>query len=462
MADDLEGLRKTALKNLEMFNENIKNVYGNIQFACDQAARNITDTRLKAIESELTIISNELHKSQSFSMFLLDVALSLIPVVGGYLAEMGMKNMFQTIVRNERNWECFQAEFIINELKKTRKNIANIPIELSEKASKEMYDKLKERFANFEKTFNQLRNNKESFFDSLKKIESTPLSDHRWAWSTPIANDYLQQVGSKLFSLTNNDEFSNFDNNHKSEESFTSLSIGVLQRYKDSPSALISEIVKTICDMQIETTNINHSICKFAIEINTNKDYLKLRNELILKSNSNLPTGTKAQKFRLVLSEYFEAFMWVILLGDPEKWFKVKSIPSKGGYLQSVPAYFTVERNIPEIIEEHLLKTFHPDPNDNNPRDFLNYYKDLKLERLDPNHQLNFNDTPGLGVPMGYRYATPNTPIRPPEDIASRDFGFADTAKAKLQIFFKEINSMQLKSIPIINSLTYTGILDTD
>jgi hypothetical protein len=87
--------------------------------ACRYATQNVTDTRLKQVEADLTQIAKRLDSSPSLGLFLLDLALSFIPVIGGHLFEYGVKRAFRSrlgyrdVIMGQRHFELFKTEQLL-------------------------------------------------------------------------------------------------------------------------------------------------------------------------------------------------------------------------------------------------------------------------------------------------------------------------------------------------------------
>lgn len=445
MTDAFEGLRDETTKIQQAYFDELDQFYiSYLPEACRLATLNVTDTRLKQVETDLKVISEQMNSSPSFGMFILDLAISFLPVIGGHLLELGLKQAYRDLVMAQRYFDLFKAEELLKvtegELKSLRMKASNFL-----KSSDTLYKKYKLEYNRLFSWTKQSRasliQSKEEFAEVLRSSMTGGVSDPLFEFSTPAINDWFQAAGSQLLGLTENPQLSIFANPPKSQ-TFEEYNKFALSRFADSPNALVSHIVSDICRRQLQANKRSRSMCIFCTSVMNVEGYFIDQKECYTQLLARLPTGNDLSNFILVMSELLEAAIWLMYLGDPKEWFATKS-PSGTYYgversgdvygIEYVPAYFRMKRTLPKEIENHLLDTFHPDLTSPEKKSFRDFYEEAKKKAL------KTQEGAGIDVPQGYKWGTPNQPDLPPEDVASRSYTAEETALANLQIYFSKM-----------------------
>lgn len=451
---DIKELQTATTAALTKYYDELDAFYDkHLPEACGLATKNVTDVRLKQVEADLRTITARMNTSPSFGMFLLDLAMSFIPVIGGHLVEYGLKkvrvrvnNAFGEIVGADRRWQLTKAELVVGELRKVRAKAgkaAAISSELDPRMSEELFRKYQRQYMDIFNANRKLIETREDLAEAMRTAMQPGAASPLFEFSTPVINDYFQVVANKLMDVSKSDELKVFANK-PTPQTFDDYHAFAQSRFANSPNALVSFLVSDICRRQQQNNTNARQYAKFMIATIPYEPFLLHEQKHYTELHARLPRGNDLSNYILVMSEMFEAAVWMMFLGDPQQWFAAKD-PKSGAYynvprsgdvygIQSVPAYFQMRRNLPQEIEQHLLDTFHPDLESADKKSFRDYYRDLK-KKNQPN---GYNET-GVDRPRGYGYGTPNAPDAPPQDVTSKSYTAEETALANLQIYFTKL-----------------------
>ena len=441
MADpDVDALRAAANAAADNYYEALDEFYNtHLPTACNLATTNVTDVRLAQVEADLRKLTARLNSSPSLGIFLLDLAMAFVPVLAGHLVEAGLKKLgaklitFRGIVAGDRRWQMAKAEELHRELTRIRARAASIPQELDLKTSEELFRKYQnihnqiftiapikpiETKADFEKAFRSAIGEPQGRF---------------FEYSTPVINDYFQAMGSKLIEYGKNRSeqplrmFANKPESKLFDEYYNDIA---RTRFGKQPNAMFTFMIGEICQRQKESNASSRQFARYVSIMNSSKDFLRHEQVHYNELHARLPRGSDLTEFKLVMSEKFEAAVWLMFLGDPKDWFATRD-PKTGeyyqvpptGYVNREPGYFRIHRKLPDVIVQHLLDAFHPALMYGNPQNFRDYYRLMKADAA-----------------KGYSRGAPTYPNKPAEDIHS-PYGAEDTAIANVQKYFVALYS---------------------
>lgn len=450
MTDDFLPL-KEADDAVDNYFKALNKIYDiQIRTACIKAKDNVTTARLLKVEKDLIKLSNKVNSSPSFGLFLLDLALAFIPVVGGHYLETVLKSgIFRELNIGQRKWDLFKMD-LINKIADSKKRIdkgdlmkiiidPNTGLQLLEESRKE-YAKLF-KWANAKGP--KLIQTEEDLTEALKAAYKGDLSNPLFEFSTPAINDHFQLSGGKLYDLLKDDSLSIFANKPQ-QISFTQLNEVILSRNKNNPGGLIEDLVNQACDRQININEKCQASAKFCNKVIKPLEYLYETKEAYSEMLKRLPKETDLTIFMYAMSEMFEAAVWIMFLGDPYNWFSAKDptgqyhfIPQTGGLGLGgyTPGYFKLQVNLDQDIVDHFLDTFHPNLFGNDTRTFRQYYKEMKTKNV-PKGPYSV----GVDEPKGFpAFRVPNSPDLPVEHLSSTSYTADETALANLQIHFSKM-----------------------
>jgi hypothetical protein len=457
MSDPFQDSRNDANLALKQYYDLADDFYNiHIRNACKRAAQNITDTRLIQVEKDIRNLTKQINASPSFGLFLIDLALSFIPIIGGHYLEDAMKferrlqrqatQKFHDTISTQRHWELFKAKVItqhkgVIQTKKLEKKSAALRKQmLDPKISDEIWMKYHDEYEKVIKMRSSMTvkeiGTAEELGNAMMSVRSGGISDETFEFLTPVINDWFQEVGQRLLDIKNLQdiqELARFANpsNPITIPSYYKLAI---QRYRDSPAGLVQFIVDDICNKQLAINKSSRATGVTCNKIMCTKEFFEQEKNVYTKFSIGLPKDSDLSVFLLDLEEMLEAAMWLMFLPHPKDWISTKnkdgSYISQRGGMYAPHVHFYIERNLPEDIEKHLLDTFRPKIGSSDTRSFRDYYTDEKKENLGPYQSL------GLQSKSLYRYKTPNEPPELPEDTHSTSYTANETALANLQIHF--------------------------
>ena len=457
MGADTAKLTAEALEALDTYYDAIDGFYDkHIPGACYIAAAQVTDARLKQVEADLSAIVERMNGSPSFGLFLVDVALSLLPVFGAHILEASIKASASSTLRNavmqERSWQRAKAEMMTTSVEgmqglrrmaaKRATGAAVLELSAVESVSKRFDRSYREMF----RDVSAIEAGRTDLKRQLRLVEqqfSGPLPDvtHPWfEFATPVVNDSFQAQGDKLLAASESDDLALFG------PATTEVPIPTFYkqltggRFKGSPNGLLEFMVGDISRRQLEINKAAKALAKFFIRLLPSERFLKSEISLYRGLYMTLPRGNELSRFVVTMTELFETVAWIMYLGDPKDWFSTTkpdgsyyAVPRSGGASLGGTirqAEFFLQRNIPPEIAQHLLETFHPDPNRPEMQSYADYYRTLKkgVVRAPPQQE-------DVDSPQSYRYL-PRRPDAPPEDIRSTSYTAEETALANLQQYF--------------------------
>jgi hypothetical protein len=370
-----------------------------------------------------------------------------------------VKNSFRDILATDRRWQLAKTEFLIKyppalvDIKRLRPEI-RMAAELDLNKSQEIFKAWKSKYAELFPLARQQRTQaietkrdlEEAFRLAMRGDVKNPLFE----FSTPVINDYFQLVGGKLYELTKSAHLQLYVNKPE-PATFDEYYALAQSRFANSPNALVTFIIGDICRRQKDNNACARQFARFCIQLLPLEEFLKHEEAHHARLYAALPRGNDLSNYILVMSEKFEAAVWLMFLGDPSGWFAIKdsktgrhyNVPRSPGYVEYVPGYFKMQRSLPEEIERHLLDTFHPEPK--SAKSFRDYYR--KLKQVKQLTQTGVPSETGIDRPQGYRWGVPQSgPDAPPEDPTSKSYTAEETALANLQLYFSSLHSAMKSS----------------
>jgi hypothetical protein len=469
MTDDLNDARKRANDAIEKYFDRLEEFYsrkgGYIREVMDLVAKQVTDVRLSQIESDVSKLTKKVFASPSMGLFLVDLALAALPIVGSFIG--------QTIIKEAKSFKALESEAFRGTIAVQRRLDAfksEILSQSGELRKKLMDPKLSERaFLRYEREYERIvgiramsnlkmmgTKDFQQFGQSMESAIKGSFGNELFEYTLPIIRVTFQMLGTELMKRSANDDLAKTFGKPQETMKLDQYFKLALQRFQDSPNALLSFIVGDACDRQSQANEKAKANALFGTSFIAWEPFLVHTERHYAQMREQLPHDDNLIPYKLALSEILEAAVWLMFLPDPKKWMETKD--PEGNYygvrgnMYQPKAYFYLKRNIPPEIEKHLLNTFRPYPESKDTRNYRDYYKDAKEQSV-PQGPYSGVPRPGVESFTIYRYKLPDKPEFPVEDIRSRDYTAEETALANLQSYFVRLSEVMEQGKPFLDSI---------
>ena len=410
---NLKELNALAKEEFKIYEDRFKEFLDALKDACKNSIQQVTDVKIEQAYYDIDEIKKTIESNAGQGINLLDLVFTFIPIAGGHIFEKIATSFFRNKIAS-RYSRSKQFTALLKEKDTIVKEMTSI-------------DKSHTSYGMWGaelKRVNGIINYAHGDFRPKEEFLNTLLE-----FSTPIINDYLQQLGQEMYKKSMHKSLLIFeDYNPSNLEEISTYNKRVISRWKDSPSSIVSTYLEDAIIKEKENIKVDLAFDTFSIEMNLNESHARDLIDAYKEKSKDIPKSSALSQFKLYFSEVIEAMIWLLILGNPKKWASAYNSEweyYKTRYMDedSVSFYeFYFKINIPKKIHDHLLTHFRPFPENADPEiasiNYLDYYtakkkEDVKGLSSDSNvgitERMTFpgtgtlsKDGPGTGSAVGY------------------------------------------------------------
>ncbi|MFZ1321223.1 MAG: hypothetical protein WAT71_06665 [Ignavibacteria bacterium] len=372
---DIKKLNASAIYAMDLYQTDFESFLDILGKSCDKAIRYVLSIKIDKNSYDINELKKTINLNAGTGINLIDLVFLFLPIAGGHIFEKVAKSFFKNKIATR-----YTTDQTFKKLTKERGVIV-----------KEMtsIDKSSTTYSFWSAEFKRLS----GLIDTVKGDyrETGEFLNKLLEFSSPVVNDYLQELGQLVFKKTGHSTLSMFKNFDSTKlVAYKDYNERVIQRYQDAPAEIVDTFLNDALLKEKENLKYEIALQKFLIDTNLNEEFAEEVANTYMNKQNDLLTSSDLSLFKLYFEEALEAIIWIIILGDPSKWAAQKDpetndFYTKGASKRLYREYY-IQSNVEYRIREHLLSTFHPFPfhqdTEISKLNYLEYFEKMKEESL--------------------------------------------------------------------------------
>lgn len=353
--------QERLINEIRSYYNRVEKFYKIVEDTLKLSEASFTEQRLKAVESRLDKLTENAKQRPSISSFIFEIALTLFNVYTGHLFEFGITKILKDSIAGRRALIERQARTYIELRKKG--------LVATAKQTNPKFLQQPEEFVRRTKSDVELYKRNGDYWDSRARVlseEAQRLRSKELSPTSPMMSKLLPSFNDSIQALT-----AKFDGVLGSSDPAAGSSKTIIQtRLKSSPVAQVSFLIQDAIAQQLAAESACLKFEEIFARSNNDMEFLAQEKDRFTRMCAELEgfifDEHKRNKFKLVLSEFIEALLWICYLGSPSEWQAVKN---ESGYFRQIktfgissytPGYFYTISRIKGEFYRHLLDRFHP------------------------------------------------------------------------------------------------------